>query len=316
MLSEAGHHVVILDNLCNSDRGVLTRLAKIIGKEIPFVEADVRDTPVVTRVLQDHKIDAVIHFAGLKAVGESVEKPIEYYANNVQGSISLLEAMKSVELKTLVFSSSATVYGKPNYLPIDENHPTSATNSYGRSKLHIEEMLQDLSASDKSWRIACLRYFNPVGAHSTGLIGEAPNGVPSNLMPYICKVAAGELPYLNVYGNDYDTNDGTGVRDYVHVIDLALGHQAALNNLQSNVGLYFYNLGTGRGNTVLEMISTFEKINKIKVPYKISERRQGDVGSCFAAVGKAESELNWSAKTNLDLICSSAWNWQINSGRE
>ena len=228
VLSQAGHEVVLLDNFCNSNPSVLERLRKVLSKALPCIEVDVRDTDIVEKVLREYKIDGVIHFAGLKAVGESVEKPIEYYANNVQGTISLLEAMKTVNVKTLVFSSSATVYGDPQYLPIDEDHPTSATSAYGRSKLHIEEMLKDVANSDSEWKIICLRYFNPVGAHESGLIGEYPNGIPNNLTPYIAQVVTGKLPYLNIYGNDYPTIDGTGVRDYIHVMDLAEGHLAAI----------------------------------------------------------------------------------------
>ena len=265
VLSEAGHEVVLLDNFCNSRKSVLERLQKIAGKALPCVECDVRDTALVAKALQDYKIDAVIHFAGLKAVGESVEKPIDYYANNVQGTISLLEAMKSTNVKTLVFSSSATVYGDPQYLPIDEGHPTSAKNAYGRSKLHIEEMLKDVANSDAEWKIICLRYFNPVGAHESGLIGEDPNGIPNNLVPYIAQVAAGRLPYLNIYGNDYPTIDGTGVRDYIHVIDLAEGHLASLIYVQNHNGWNAFNLGTGHGVTVLEVIASYRRASGMDI---------------------------------------------------
>lgn len=254
VLCEAGHDVVIFDNFCNSQRDVLINLKMILGKELNCVEGDIRNTALIAKTLKNHQIDAVIHFAGLKAVGESTEKPIEYYANNVQGTISLLEAMQSENTKTLVFSSSATVYGEPQYLLIDENHPTSATNSYGRSKLHIEEMLRDLSNSDPEWKIICLRYFNPVGAHDSGLIREDPHGIPNNLMPFISKIIKGELLILHIYGNDYPTIDGTGVRDYIYVMDLAEGHLAALKFLSSNFGWHAINLGTGVGHSVLEMI--------------------------------------------------------------
>ena len=291
VLSQAGHEVVLLDNFCNSRKSVLERLQKIVGKVVPCVEGDVRDTALVAKALQDYKIDAVIHFAGLKAVGESVEKPIDYYANNVQGTISLLEAMKSTNIKTLVFSSSATVYGDPQYLPIDEDHPTSATNAYGRSKLHIEEMLKDVANSDAGWKIICLRYFNPAGAHESGLIGEDPNGLPNNLMPYIAQVAAGKLPHINVYGNDYPTPDGTGIRDYIHVMDLAEGHLAALGFVANHQGWNVFNLGTGQGISVLEMISSYQKVIDEKVPFNVVGRRPGDISSCYAKVDRAKISL-------------------------
>lgn len=310
VLTQAGHEAVLLDNFCNSKKSVLERLQKILGKALRCVEGDVRDIALVTKILQDHKIDAVIHFAGLKAVGESVEKPIEYYANNVQGAINLLEAMKSTNVKTLVFSSSATVYGDPQYLPIDENHPTSATNAYGRSKLHIEEMLKDVASSDAAWKINCLRYFNPVGAHESGLIGEDPNGVPNNLMPYIAQVASGKLPHLNVYGNDYPTIDGTGVRDYIHVMDLAEGHLAALAHVQNHQGWDVFNLGTGRGVSVLEMISSYQQASGKKIAYQIKGRRTGDIASCHTKVEKSQGILGWHSKRSLDQMCKSSWLWQ------
>ncbi len=314
VLSEVGHEVVLLDNFCNSRKSVLERLQKILGKVVPCVEGDVRDTKLVTRVLQDNKIDAVIHFAGLKAVGESTEKPIEYYANNVQGTISLLEAMKLTNVKTLIFSSSATVYGDPQYLPIDEDHPTGATNAYGRSKLHIEEMLRDVANSDPEWKIICLRYFNPVGAHESGLIGEDPNGVPNNLMPYIAQVAAGKLPHLNVYGNDYSTPDGTGVRDYIHIMDLAEGHLAAFDYAKNHQGWDVFNLGTGYGVTVLQMILAFESEIQTSIRYQIANRRAGDIASCYAKVEKARVQLDWASKKNLKEVCESVWCWQKKEG--
>jgi UDP-glucose 4-epimerase len=310
VLSQAGHEVVLFDNFCNSHKSVLERLQKILGGELSCIEGDVRDTSLVIKTLQDYKIDAVIHFAGLKAVGDSVEKPIEYYANNVQGTISLLEAMKSTGIKTLVFSSSATVYGDPQYLPIDENHPTSATNAYGRSKLHIEEMLKDVANSDDQWKIICLRYFNPVGAHESGFIGEDPNGLPNNLMPYIAQVASGKLPHLNVYGNDYPTIDGTGVRDYIHVMDLAEGHLAALSCVQGKNGWGVANLGTGHGTSVLEMVRAFEAAIKKKINYQIKSRRPGDIACCYAEVKRAKIQLDWIAKRDLGEMCASAWRWQ------
>ncbi len=312
VLSQADHEVVLLDNFCNSRKSVLERIQKILGKVLPCVEGDIRDTLLVAKTLQDYKIDAVIHFAGLKAVGESVQKPIEYYANNVQGTVSLLEAMKSTNVKTLVFSSSATVYGNPQYLPIDENHPTSATNAYGRSKLHIEEMLKDVANSDAEWRIICLRYFNPAGAHESGLVGEYPNGFPNNLMPCIAQVASGTQPHLNIYGDDYPTPDGSGVRDYIHVMDLAEGHLAALNFLSKKRGLHVFNLGTGNGHSVVEMIKTFERSTGNPIRFKIHSRRTGDVASCYAKAVKAENELNWKASRTLEDMCTSSWNFQKN----
>ena len=271
VLSQAGHEVVILDNFCNSKKSVLDRLQKIIGKRLQYIEGDVRETALVAKVLQDYKIEAAIHFAGLKSVSESVERPIEYYANNVQGSISLLEALKSTNVKVLIFSSSATVYGDPLYLPVDEHHPTAATNAYGRSKLHIEEMLKDIVSSDPELKIVCLRYFNPVGAHESGLIGEESIGMPNNLMPFVAQVALGKFSHLNVYGSNYDTIDGTGVRDYIHVMDLAEGHLAALNFLKNQSGLYFFNLGTGIGSSVLEMVKAFEIASGKSIPLRFME---------------------------------------------
>jgi UDP-glucose 4-epimerase len=303
VLSEAGHDVVIFDNFCNSQKDVLGNIKKILGKELNCIEGDIRNTALVIKTLKNHQIDAVIHFAGLKAVGESIENPIEYYANNVQGTISLLEAMKAVNIKTLVFSSSATVYGNPEYLPIDENHPTSATNAYGRSKLHIEEMLRDVSGSDLEWKIICLRYFNPVGSHDSGLIRENPNGIPNNLMPYISKIIAGELPMLNIYGNDYPTIDGTGVRDYIHVMDLAEGHLAALKFLDANFGWHATNLGTGVGHSVLEMIRASEEGCRKKINFSFVPRRPGDVASCYADVKKAKQELAWVSKRTIQEMC-------------
>lgn len=316
VLSENGHEVVILDNFCNSRKTVLERLQKILGKVLPCVEGDIRDTALVTQILQDYEIDAVIHFAGLKAVGESVEKPIQYYANNVQGTISLLEAMKLTNVKTLVFSSSATVYGNPQYLPIDENHPTSATNPYGRTKLHIEEILKDVAYSDVGWKIICLRYFNPVGAHNSGLIGEDPNGLPNNLMPYLAQVAMGKLPALNIYGSDYSTKDGTGVRDYIHVMDLAEGHLAALESFKkTDRAIDFFNLGTGVGISVFEMKDAFQSISGKAIPFKVTSKRNGDVASCYADVQKAYSDLNWRASRTLEVMCSSMLKFSSNPSK-
>ena len=303
--------MVLYDNFVNSNANVVNRLEMITGETVTLVAGDIRDTELLIESIQLHGVTAVIHFAGLKAVGESVAKPIDYYDNNVNGTISLLKAMQATKLKTLVFSSSATVYGNPEYLPIDEDHPTSAANPYGRSKLQIEEILADLANSDSSWRIACLRYFNPVGAHESGLIGEDPNGIPSNLMPYIAQVALGKLPYLNVFGNDYPTQDGTGVRDYIHVMDLAEGHLAALNFLSNEKnGWYAINLGTGRGYSVLEMLNAFEVASGQVIPYQISPRRQGDIANCYANVDKANNLLGWQAKKTLKDMCLSTWVYQ------
>jgi len=314
VLLQAGHRVVLYDNLCNSDARVLERIEQITGKTPIFIEADVRATETLTNALKEHAIEAVLHFAGLKAVGESVAKPVEYYANNVEGTISLLEAMSDADVRLLVFSGSATVYGEPQYLPLDEAHPLSATNPYGRSKLHIEEMLLDTSVSHPGWRIVCLRYFNPVGAHESGLLGENPRGIPNNLMPYIARVATGELEELSVFGDDYPTPDGTGVRDYIHVMDLAEGHAAALLWLAGHPGWHAINLGTGQGYSVLEMVATFARASGRLVPYRIMPRRAGDVATCYANPEKALRELGWHAKRDLLEMCSSAWKFQSSGG--
>ena len=292
VLSQAGHEVVLLDNFCNSSLSVLERLQEILGKGLLCIEADVRDTDVVEKLLREHEIDAVIHFAGLKSVAESVANPILYYANNVQGSISLLQAMQRVGVKNLVFSSSATVYGEPQYLPYDENHPTKPMNPYGQSKLQVEEILCDLAASDPEWGIVSLRYFNPVGAHESGLIGEDPNGIPNNLMPYLVKVAAGELPHLNIYGDNYETRDGTGERDYIHVIDLAEAHKAAILFLKnSDRAFEVMNLGLGKSVSVLELISSYEHVLGRPIKKVVADRRPGDLPIYYAQVSKAEKLL-------------------------
>jgi UDP-glucose 4-epimerase len=315
-LSEAGHRVVLFDNLANSSADVPERIAQITGTRPFFIEADIRDRAALVQALEEFAIDAVVHFAGLKAVGESVENPIEYYANNVQGTISLLEAMQQspartpLSAKTLVFSSSATVYGEPQYLPLDEAHPLSVTNPYGRCKLHIEEMLRDVASANPTWKIACLRYFNPVGAHESGLIGERPAGIPNNLTPYIARVAAGQLQELHVFGDDYPTPDGSGVRDYIHVMDLAEGHAAALDWLVEHPGWHAVNLGTGRGYSVLEMAAAFAKTSGKPVPYRIAPRRPGDVATCYANPEKAMREFGWQAKRSLEEMCASAWKFQ------
>lgn len=312
VLTEAGHQVVILDNFCNSQPSVLKRLEKILGRVVTCLEGDIRDTRLVKKVLRDYQIDAVMHLAGQKAVGESVKYPIEYFDNNIGGTISLLQAMRTSNIKRLVFSSSATVYGVPQYLPLDENHPTKPTNPYGRSKLHIEEMLADVVSSDSTWHIACLRYFNPVGTHKSGLIGEDPKGMPSNLMPFIAQVALGKLQHLNVYGDDYDTPDGTGVRDYIHVMDLVEGHLAALSFLNRKFGLHVFNLGTGKGISVLEMVKVFEEVSGKSIPLKVTNRRLGDVATCYAKVDKSNADLSWKATRTLQEMCASTWNSQKN----
>ncbi|MBT8633189.1 UDP-glucose 4-epimerase GalE [Polynucleobacter paneuropaeus] len=312
VLCAAGHNVVILDNFCNSQHSVLDRLTKIVGKPMPCIEGDIRDTLLLEKVLKDYKIETVMHFAGLKAVGESVQNPLDYFDNNVGGTISLLHAMRSNNVKSMVFSSSATVYGMPNYLPLDEAHPTQAKNPYGRSKLHIEEILTDLAASDPAWHISFLRYFNPVGAHESGLIGEDPNGIPNNLVPYIAQVALGRLPHLNVYGDDYPTADGSGVRDYIHVMDLAEGHLAALNYIQQQPGVCVFNLGSGKGSSVFEVVKVFENENASSIPLKVTMRRIGDVSECYAKVDKANIHLNWKATRTLQDMCRSTWNFQKN----
>ncbi|WLI90242.1 UDP-glucose 4-epimerase GalE [Massilia sp. R2A-15] len=309
-LLQAGHQVVILDNLCNSDPGVQARVERIAGKKVQFVKADIRDRAAIEAAFAAHPVDAVIHFAGLKAVGESVEQPLRYYDNNVTGSIALFETMEKFGVRTLVFSSSATVYGDPASVPITEDFPLSATNAYGRSKLMIEEMLRDLSRARPEWRIALLRYFNPVGAHESGLIGETPNGIPNNLVPYIAQVASGERAQLSVYGNDYPTPDGTGMRDYIHVVDLAIGHVKTLARLAAAPGVVTYNLGTGRGNSVLEMIQAFEQASGKKIPYKIVARRPGDIAKCYADPARALSELGWSAERNIAQMCADSWRYQ------
>jgi UDP-glucose 4-epimerase len=309
-LMQAGHNICVLDNLCNSEKGVLERVAEIVGEAPMFVQADVRDTRAVADALNRHGSQAVIHFAGLKSVGESVSEPLRYYVNNVQGTLSLLGAMREAAVHTLVFSSSATVYGAPHYLPLDEEHPTGATNPYGRTKLHIEEILRDLAATTPAWSIACLRYFNPAGAHCSGLIGESPRGIPNNLMPYITQVACGLSPLLNVYGADYDTPDGTGVRDYIHVMDLAAGHLSALEFLQYQSGNHVFNLGTGRGYSVREVMRAFEAASGRAVPYHVAPRRAGDVASSYANPVKAQLALDWRAERSLEDMCKSAWRYQ------
>ncbi len=309
-LINTGYSVVILDNLSNSSKEMLDRLHQITGQAVEFVEGDVRDRQLLIEVFERHSFEAVIHFAGLKAVGESCEIPLMYYENNVAGTINLCRVMAERGLKKLVFSSSATVYGDPAKLPITEDMPLSATNPYGRSKLFIEEILRDLSQSDPQWNIVLLRYFNPVGAHSSGVIGEDPAGIPNNLMPYIAQVAAGKLEQLSVFGNDYSTPDGTGVRDYIHVMDLAKGHLKAIEKLQEKPGIRAWNLGVGKGYSVLEVIAAFEQISGRSVPYRIAPRRAGDIAACYADPTKAEQELNWHAELTLTEMIADTWRWQ------
>lgn len=307
--------LILIDNFYNSKRKALENIKKITNKDFKFYEMDYTDINLLEKVFEENKIDAVIHFAGYKAVGESVEKPIEYYQNNVSGTLNLLSVMKKHNVKKIIFSSSATVYGVPQKLPITETDKVGdTTNPYGTSKLFIEQILKDLYNSDNTWSIAILRYFNPVGAHTSSLIGEDPNGIPNNLMPYILKVATGEKPKLNVFGNDYETKDGTGVRDYIHVVDLAKGHIKALEKInKEKQGLFIYNLGTGKGYSVLEMIKTFEKVTGQKINYEITERRPGDVAECYADATKAQKELNFTCEKTLEDMCKDAWNFVKNS---
>ena len=309
-LVQQGYGIVLFDNLSNSRIDVVDAIEEITGIKVPLVVGDVRDTELVANTLKQYETKAVVHFAGLKAVGESVEYPLEYYSNNVEGTISLLQAMKNEHVKHLIFSSSATVYGEPEYLPIDESHPTKAINPYGRSKIIVEEILQDLVVSDDQWGIGCLRYFNPVGAHDSGVIGENPTDIPNNLMPYITRVADGALPSLSIYGDDYETPDGTGVRDYIHVEDLADGHVAALGFVLNNTGFHPINLGTGRGYSVLDIVNTFIAKTGKKVPYEFVNRRKGDVSSCYADVSNAFKILGWKSKRDINKMCISAWNYQ------
>jgi UDP-glucose 4-epimerase len=309
-LLAGGHDVLVVDNLCNSKEESLRRVAEIAGREPGFVRADLRDRAVLRALFLRRSFDAVIHFAGLKAVGESTEIPLEYYENNIGGTLALCEVMLEAGVKKIVFSSSATVYGDPASVPIREDFPTSATNPYGRSKLFIEEILNDLYVSDKSWNIALLRYFNPVGAHPSGRIGEDPNGIPNNLMPFVAQVASGKLPRLRVFGDDYETPDGTGVRDYIHVTDLAKGHLKALERLAVSPGLVTYNLGTGRGYSVLEMVRAFEGVSGRSVPYDIVGRRPGDIASCYADPALANKELGWTAGLGVEEMVRDAWRWQ------
>lgn len=310
-LLEAGHDVIVLDNLANSSLESLRRIEKICGKAATFIEGDIRDRELLDSIFARYPIEAVLHFAGLKAVGESVQLPLHYYENNVSGSVVLFQAMAAANVFNLVFSSSATVYGEPKEMPISEDCPTGIpTNPYGRSKLMVEEILRDLALSESRWSIALLRYFNPVGAHHSGLIGEDPNGIPNNLLPYISQVAVGKLKQLSVYGNDYPTIDGTGVRDYIHVVDLANGHLKALNAIIQSQGVNIWNLGTGQGYSVLQMIKAFEEAAQAQVPYAVVSRRTGDIAECWADPKKAAQELGWKAEHSLDDMMRDTWRWQ------
>ncbi len=312
-LLEEGHQIVVIDDLSNSKAEAISRISQITGKSFPFYQADVRDKAVLAEIFAENEIDAVIHFAGYKAVGESVEKPLEYYRNNLDSTLALCEAMRDAGIKQLVFSSSATVYGVPERVPIDERAPLFCTNPYGWTKFMIEQILRDLAASDEAWSIVLLRYFNPIGAHASGKIGEDPAGIPNNLMPYIAQVAVGRRPRLHVFGNDYPTPDGTGVRDYIHVVDLSIGHCRAIDYTMKHQGVEAINLGCGRGYSVLEMVKAFEKASGRKIPYQIDPRRPGDIAQSFANPDKAKMLLDWQATHTLEDMCIDTWRWQENN---
>lgn len=308
-LLNGGYEVVVVDNFSNSKKDVVDKIKEITHKDFTFYEGDVCDKELMEKIFSSEKIDAVIHFAGYKAVGESVKKPLMYYRNNLDSTLTLCEVMSEHNVKKLVFSSSATVYGSPKSLPIKEDFPLSTTNPYGSTKLMIEGILKDLYISDNEWSIAVLRYFNPIGAHESGLIGENPNDIPNNLMPYIVKVATGELECLNIFGDDYDTKDGTGVRDYIHVVDLSKGHLKAIEKIKNSKGIDYYNLGTGNGYSVLEIVKNFSKINNVKVNYKITERRPGDIAACYADPSYAKEQLGWEAEKGIEDMCKDAYNF-------
>ncbi len=309
-LLQTGQDVLVLDNLANSSEEPLRRVQEITGKHLDFVEGDIRDTELLDKLFSQRQIDSVVHFAGLKAVGESTQIPLDYYENNVWGSVNLLQAMQRAGVCKFVFSSSATVYGDPHTVPILENFPLKVTNPYGRTKLMVEDICRDLASSDNRWQIALLRYFNPAGAHPSGRIGEQPSGIPNNLVPYITQVAIGKREFLSVFGDDYDTPDGTGVRDYLHVVDLAIGHLKALDRLGTQQGCVAYNLGTGQGYSVLQMVKAFEKASSKEIPYQITPRRPGDIACCYADPAFAEAELNWKAEKGLDEMMADSWRWQ------
>ena len=313
-LYAAGHEVVAVDNLCNSSRESLRRVGRIVGREVPFYAADIRDRAALDRILAGGGFDCCIHFAGLKAVGESVSKPYEYYENNIGGTLVLVDALRRNGCKNIIFSSSATVYGDPAQIPITEACPKGhCTNPYGQTKSMLEEILSDIQKADPEWNVVLLRYFNPIGAHKSGLIGENPNGIPNNLMPYITQVAVGKRAELGVFGNDYDTPDGTGVRDYIHVVDLAAGHVKALDAISRKCGLAIYNLGTGHGYSVLDVVKAFENASGVKVPYSIKPRRPGDIATCYSDPSKAWKELGWKAQYGIEEMCRDSWNWQRNN---
>ena len=312
-LLNSNYEVVVVDNLSNSSILVKDRIKKITNKDFKFYNVDVTDKESLKKVFEENKIDSIIHFAAFKAVGESVEKPLEYYENNLVGALVVFELMKEFNVNNFVFSSSATVYGKPKSCPIKEDFSLSTTNPYGATKLMIEDIMRDLSKADKNLNLVILRYFNPIGAHESGLIGEEPKGIPNNLMPYITKVAVGQLNELSVFGDDYDTKDGTGVRDYIHVVDLAKGHVASIKKLEENPGLLTYNVGTGEGYSVLDLVKAFEKVNNIKIPYKIIDRRPGDIDMCYADPTKAFDELGWKAEFGIERMCEDSWTWQSNN---
>ncbi len=310
-MMSAGYDIVVMDNYYNSDPIALERVRALAGRDFPFYECDIRDADGLRNIFEHHTIDAVIHFAGLKAVGESVQKPLEYYDNNVGGTVTLCEVMAEYGCKRMIFSSSATVYGMGNPSPLLETYPTGAvTNPYGRTKYVIEEILKDLCVSDPEWSVVLLRYFNPIGAHKSGQIGENPNGIPNNLMPYVSQVAIGKRPFLSVFGDDYDTPDGTGVRDYIHVVDLAKGHVKATDYALENAGAEVFNLGTGKGTSVLDLVKTFEKVNGVPVPYKVVARRAGDIATCYSDPTKAKEVLHWVAEKDLEDMCRDTWKWQ------
>lgn len=310
-LHKAGYEFVVVDNLVNSNPEALRRVGELIGAEVPFVKADIRDREALNKVFEQYNFDSCIHFAGLKAVGESVAKPLEYYENNMSGTFTLIDVMRQHGCKNIIFSSSATVYGDPAIIPITEECPKGhCTNPYGQTKSMLEQVLMDVQKADPEWNVVLLRYFNPIGAHQSGRIGENPNGIPNNLMPYITQTAIGRRKELGVFGNDYDTHDGTGVRDYIHVVDLATAHVAALQAIEKNAGLAIYNIGTGHGYSVLDVVNAFEKANGVKVPYSIKPRRPGDIATCYCDPSKAERELGWKAKYGIEDMCRDSWNWQ------
>ena len=313
-LQEAGYDVVVMDNLSNSSEKSLERVQKITGKAVPFYKADILDREALEQIFSEQEIGAVIHFAGLKAVGESVEKPWEYYENNIAGTLTLVDVMRKHNVKNIIFSSSATVYGNPAFIPITEECPKGqCTNPYGWTKSMLEQILSDIQKADPEWNVILLRYFNPIGAHKSGTIGENPNGIPNNLMPYITQVAVGKRQELGVFGNDYNTHDGTGVRDYIHVVDLAQGHVKALKKIEENAGLKIYNLGTGVGYSVLDVVKNFEEATGVKIPYSIKPRRAGDIDSCYADASLAKEELGWEAKYGIREMCEDSWRWQKNN---